>query len=426
MSGSAASSSRRSAIDYPAPARLPFELKQAGCEVALIAPGRIARRAHAVRRPSRDRRGPRDDARVDRAAVDREIDRVRSRDRAARRRRDGPHAARRSRSTRRRAAALAATRRARERVARRPRARTIDSIDKTRLYELARSGRHSTSRRAASPPGVDDAVAIAESLGYPVIVRAGIGSRRRRDRRAARMPTRSREAVRKAHLPAGWLPARSASPPGAALDRRPGDRARVARVARRARSRVARAVGSRRYPSTLGPGSAVVFAGIPSIAEATRTADAARSTRPASWARSSSSSPAPATPLLLEINRRMVPATYGARYAGIDQARALAATLRGERWNGAGRSCRRGRARGSRCSRRSGTAIRESAWLADLPSDAPWHDPALFRAMLRLPVDADAEALAHMRNGSPAARCRAPTRAALTSPSAAPRRTASP
>ena len=36
----------------------------------------------------------------------------------------------------------------------------------------------------------------------------------------------------------------------------------------------------------------------------------------------------------------------------------------------------------------------ESEWLADLPTDAPWHDPALFRAMLRLPVDADRETLA--------------------------------
>jgi hypothetical protein len=64
----------------------------------------------------------------------------------------------------------------------------------------------------------------------------------------------------------------------------------------------------------------------------------------------------------------------------------------------------------------------ESTWLADLPCDAPWHDPTLFRAMLRLPVDADPQALALRYDRAATAR----DAAALTSPSAARFRTASP
>jgi hypothetical protein len=173
------------------------------------------------------------------------------------------------------------------------------------------------------------------------------------------------------------------------------------------------------YPSALGPGSAVAFAGVPSVADATRTLlrvlGATGFVGPQFIVE-----PGTGEPLLLEINRRMIPATYGSRYAGIDQARALAARLRGDPWDGA-RDLSPGP--GPRYALFPQEWYRDpgSAWLADLPCDAPWHDPALFRAMLRLPVDADPEALARRY-----AEATARDAAALTSPSAAPRRIPSP
>jgi hypothetical protein len=174
------------------------------------------------------------------------------------------------------------------------------------------------------------------------------------------------------------------------------------------------------YPHALGPGSAVVYAGIPSIAGATRAL--LRALDASGFVGTQFIvEPGSGAPLLLEINRRMIPATYGSRHAGIDQAQALAAVLRGERWTGPDDLPP---GPGPRLALFPQEWYRdvESPWLADLPCDAPWHDPALFRAMLRLPVDADPGVLALRYERATAAR----DAAALTSPSAAPPRTASP
>jgi len=227
------------------------------------------------------------------------------------------------------------------------------------------------------------------------------------------------EAVRKVRVPDGWMPAR----PHRVLVQRWVDGPVIVRaslawhgdeVAGTTRGRLAT------YPSALGPGSAVVYAGIPAIAEAMRTLLRALDATGFVGAQFIVE-PGTGTPLLLEINRRMVPATYGSRYAGIDQAQALAAMLRGERWSGP-EDLRPGPGPRLALFPQEWYRDPDSNWLADLPCDAPWDDPALFRAMLRLPVDADPQALALRYERATAPR----DAAALTSPSATPPRTAFP
>ena len=89
------------------------------------------------------------------------------------------------------------------------------------------------------------------------------------------------------------------------------------------------------------------------------------------------------------MHRRMLPATHSGALVGIDLAAALRACVDGVPWDGA-------------TDLPNGTGLRialfpqewyrdpESAWLASLPSDAPWHDPRLFEAMLKIPYKADA------------------------------------
>ncbi len=90
-----------------------------------------------------------------------------------------------------------------------------------------------------------------------------------------------------------------------------------------------------------------------------------------------------ATPYLIEINRRMVPATHTGSLVGIDLAAALAAVLEAQEWTGP--------ADLAPASERT-LALFPQEWLRDqssadlvaLPTDAPWDDPALFQAMLQL------------------------------------------
>lgn len=402
------------AIDYPAPARLPWELKQAGCDVALFAPaGSLA--AHT---PHVDRRAiaagrattaawvellareieafdpaivlPGDDAMV-RMLLGLALDPPRG------------IASARFASLMRDSLGdveLAAA-----------------SIDKTRLFELAKaSGLRAADGDVAQ--SVDAAVAVAASLGYPVVVRAGLGTGGAGTSRCESADDVA-AAVRKIRVPDGWIP----PGPARVLVQRWVDGPVIVRASLAWRG--GEVAGSTRgrlatYPHAFGPGSAVVYAGIPSIAHATRTL--LRALDASGFVGTQFIvEPGTGAPLLLEINRRMVPATYGSRYAGIDQARALAATLRGERYDGPDDLPD---GPGPRLALFPQEWYRdpESAWLADLPCDAPWHDPALLRAMLRLPVDADPRVLALRYARAITAR----DATALTSPSAAPPRTASP
>ena len=92
-------------------------------------------------------------------------------------------------------------------------------------------------------------------------------------------------------------------------------------------------------------------------------------------------------PYLIEVNRRMLPATHAGALVGIDLAAALFAKVSGTEWTGL-------------ANLPEGPGLRlalfpqewyrddESAWLRGLPSDAPWHDPALLAAMVRMPLEA--------------------------------------
>jgi hypothetical protein len=337
------------AIDYPAPARLPWELKQAGCEVALFAPaGSLAAHASHVDRRAIAAGRATTAAWVELlAARDR---RVRSRDRPARRRRDGAHAARaRARSAARRRLGHASRRSCARRSATSSSPATRST--RTRLFELARAAGLAVAEGGVATTS-DEAVAIAASLGYPVIVRAGAGTGGDGTTRCESADDVA-EAMRGVRVPDGWMP----PAPRRALVQRWIDGPVIVRaslawrgdeVAGSTRGRLAT------YPHALGPGSAVVYAGIPSIAGATRAL--LRALDASGFVGTQFIvEPGTGTPLLLEINRRMIPATYGSRHAGIDQAQALAACCAASA--GTDRTtCRRARARGSRCSRRSGTA----------------------------------------------------------------------
>ena len=191
------------AIDYPAPARLPFELKQAGCDVALFAPaGSLAAQTPYVdRRAIAAGRGttgawtklllreieafdpaivlPGDDAMV-RMLLGLAID-------------PPPGAS---------STGLADL----VRASLGDLALVVDSIDKTRLFEIARSAGMSVAEGGVAS-GADDAVSIAESLGYPVIVRAGSGTGGAGTTRCESADAVA-EAVRKVRVPDGWMPAR--------------------------------------------------------------------------------------------------------------------------------------------------------------------------------------------------------------------------
>jgi len=80
------------------------------------------------------------------------------------------------------------------------------------------------------------------------------------------------------------------------------------------------------------------------------------------------------------MNRRMLPATHSGSLVGVD----LAAMLRGGRWGGP-RDLADGPGLRLALSPQEWYRDHASAWLDALPTDAPWHDPAVLLAMLRLP-----------------------------------------
>ena len=377
------------AIDYTAPARLPWELQQAGCHVALIAPaGSLASHTpHVDRRAVAGGRGtPADWA----GLIDREIDAfepaiVLPGDDAMVRMMLGlamdPPPGAGSASNARRSALVRASLGDLD--------RTIDSIDKTRLFELARAIGLPVADGGVAP-GADEGVAIAERLGYPVIVRAGFGTGGAGSKRCEDA-AQVREVFAAAQRPSGWMP----PVPLRHLVQRWVDGPVIVRASLAWRG--VEVAGSTRgrlatYPTSLGPGSAVAYAGIPSVTAATRRLLSALEAT-GYVGTQFIIEPGTGRPLLLEINRRMVPATYGSRHAGIDLARALAAVLIHGRWDGPD-DLERGPGPRLALFPQEWYRDPESEWLADLPTDAPWHDPALFRAMLRLPVDADRETLA--------------------------------
>jgi predicted ATP-grasp superfamily ATP-dependent carboligase len=89
------------------------------------------------------------------------------------------------------------------------------------------------------------------------------------------------------------------------------------------------------------------------------------------------------TPYLIEINRRMVPASHTGSRVGVDLAAALAAIMNSGTWTGP---------TDLPVDNERTLALFPQEWLRDpssldlerLPTDAPWDDPELFEAMLAL------------------------------------------
>ena len=254
--------------------------------------------------------------------------------------------------------------------------RCVEAIDKTRLYEHAvRAG------IAVAEGGVaahaNDALAIAARVGFPVIVRrdfgsGGAGAARCRDAVELRAALSCNEPA------AAWRPP---GPPRFVVQRfiegpivtRPSLAWRGEEIAGFTRSRLAT------HPGPFGPGSVVEFAGMPAIADATRALCSALAIHGYAGTQFLID-PRSGRPLLMEINRRMLPATHSGSRIGIDLAAALASVMNGVPWTGP-RDLPEGA--GPRLALFPQEWYREPAsrWLRELPCDVPWHDPALLLAM---------------------------------------------
>jgi Carbamoyl-phosphate synthase L chain, ATP binding domain len=258
----------------------------------------------------------------------------------------------------------------------------LETIDKSRLFELARrNGIAVAEGEVASDE--ESAIAIAGNIGYPVILRQAFGSG---GRGVARCDSAAdiRAAMRNFAEPDAWSPHRGQR----FVTQRciTGDvvnRASVAwhgkELAGFTRGRLAT------HPGPLGPASVVEFAGIPAVAEATGALFALVGmhgligTQFIIDARTS-------VPYLIEVNRRMLPAAHAGALVGVDLAAALFAAVSGVEWTGA-KDLPPGP--GARLALFPQEWYRDmgSNWLRTLPSDAPWHDPKLFSAMLRMPFE---------------------------------------
>ncbi len=256
----------------------------------------------------------------------------------------------------------------------------IDSIDKARMFELAgRSGIAVATGGIAN--NEEEAIAIAADIGYPVIVRQSYGSAGHGTARCA-----SAVEIRKAF--ASFPPQNAWQPQGVQrfvvqrfLDGDVVNRASLAwdgiEVAGFTRGRLAT------YPDSLGPASVVEFLGNAEVTAATRSLfklvgmHGLVGTQFILQARTR-------VPYLIEVNRRMLPATHCGSTVGVDLAAALFAMVNGTPWTG---PTDLAAGPGTRVALFPQEWYRDanSAWLRTLPSDAPWDDPQLLAAMFRMP-----------------------------------------
>ena len=256
----------------------------------------------------------------------------------------------------------------------------LDSVDKGRLLRRARS----LGLPVAPGEGVadaDDALRVAARIGYPVIVRPATGSGGKGVRVCA-----DASALRAAMA---TLPDPSALiPPGP-------HRALVQRVLRgQPINRPALAWNGREIagfcrlrlrppPELPGFGSVSRYAVLPEVTALNRRLLEALGVS-GFVGTEFRLDPATGTPYLIEINRRMVPATHTGARVGVDLAAALAAVMEPRDWTGP-TDMPAGNERTLALFPQEWLRDRASADLVQRPTDAPWDDPALFRAMLRLP-----------------------------------------
>jgi len=266
-----------------------------------------------------------------------------------------------------------------------PPASWTDSIDKSRLFDVA---------RRAGVPIADgdvaerehDAAAIAAHLGYPVIVRPSRGSG---GKGSARCDSEAelRSAIRLAPSPDGLD---TGEPQRFVIQRfidgRVVNRAALAwngvEIAGFTRGRL------ETHPGPLGPASVVEFVGLPAVRDANLRLFAALDLHGLVGAQYMIE-PDRGAALLIEIHRRMLPATHAGRLVGVDLAAALRACVDGVSWTGP-TDLPGGTGRRIALFPQEWYRDPESAWLATLPSDAPWHDPRLFEAMLKIPYATNA------------------------------------
>ena len=260
-----------------------------------------------------------------------------------------------------------------------------DSIDKSRLFDVA---------RRAGVPIADgdvaerehDAAAIAAHLGYPVIVRPSHGSG---GKGSARCDSEAelRSAIRLAPSPDGLD---TGEPQRFVIQRfidgRVVNRAALAwngvEVAGFTRGRL------ETHPGPLGPASVVEFVGLPAVRDANLRLFAALDLHGLAGAQYMIE-PDRGAALLIEIHRRMLPATHAGGLVGVDLAAALRACVDGVPWTGP-TDLPGGTGRRIALFPQEWYRDPESGWLATLPSDAPWHDPRLFEAMLKIPYATNA------------------------------------
>lgn len=256
----------------------------------------------------------------------------------------------------------------------------LNSIDKARLFELA-----TQNGIAVADGGVaadqQTAVGIAARVGYPVIVRLMFGTASKSVQRC-NSDAEIRAAVRNLPGQDAWSPA---GPPRVVVQKWiPGaivNRASVAwngqEVAGFTRGRLAT------HPAPLGAASVVEFAGIPAVAEVTRRVFGLVGMH-GMVGTQFVLDPETQIPYLIEINRRMIPASHSGARVGVDLAAALFSAVSGQQWGGPQ-------------DLPPGPGLRlalfpqewyrdvQSTWLRTLPTDAPWQDPGLLQAMLRQP-----------------------------------------
>lgn len=253
------------------------------------------------------------------------------------------------------------------------------SVDKSRLFAWALEHGVPVAPGAA----IDDeagAVEVAEKVGYPVIVRPALGTAGAGVAVCDNVGA-LRAAIRAVPERTDWTPAGGKR---AMVQRKlVGQIANHAAVAWRGREIAGFTREQlRAHPAPLGPGSVSRYAPNARIA--------AINTRLLAGLGVSGFvgveymiERATGEAYLIEINRRMVPATHTGRWAGVDLAAAFAAAVAEEEWQGP-------------TDAPTGTQLRlalfPQEWLRDpasrdletLPTDAPWDDPRLFAAMLRI------------------------------------------
>jgi biotin carboxylase len=260
-----------------------------------------------------------------------------------------------------------------------PPERYLDSVDKARLVRLA------SEIGIAVPPGEAitderEAMEVALALGFPVIVRPTVGTASEGVAVCTGVDA-VRAAVAALPREDGALSLRSKP----ALVQRflTGIQCNRAAFAWEGREVAGfTRIAQRRYPNALGPGSVACYRRVPAVADANR-----RLLERLGMTGFASTlyivDPATGTPHLIEINRRMTPATHTGRLVGVDLAAAFAACAMGRTYTGP-------------TDLPDGPehvlALFPQEWLRDpysddlqrYPTDTPFDDPDLLRALIDL------------------------------------------